>query len=103
MGFIDDDCFVAAQHGVVLQFVEQDAVGHDFEHGIAARLVCESDLRADGSAVFDLELLCDALSDGQGGDAAWLGAADPPFLAESALDEELGDLGGLFRSPSRLR
>jgi hypothetical protein len=51
-----------------------------------ARLVGEADLGADFVAVGDAEFFSNTLCDGEGGDAAWLGAADQAVLPVAGVD-----------------
>jgi hypothetical protein len=95
MRLVDHDGFVVAKHWVILKFVEQDAVGHDLDNRVFSGLVRETDLRSHGVTVFYPQLFGDSLGDGEGCDAARLGAADPTLSTEPALEEEFWDLGGL--------
>ena len=76
MRFVDDDRIVGAQHWVVLNLIQQDAVGHDLDRGVVARLIGEANFGADFVAVGDAEFLGDTLRNGQRSDAARLRATD---------------------------
>ncbi len=98
VGLVDDDRVVAAQVAVALHLGEQDAVGHDLDEGVAAALVGEADLVADGGAELDGQLLGQALGDGAGRDAPRLGVADDAVEAPAELEADLRDLGRLARA-----
>ena len=73
---VDDQRVVPAQHPVVLDLGQQDAVGHHLDRGVLAGPVGEPDLVADRAAELDAELLGDPLGDRAGGDPARLGVPD---------------------------
>ena len=98
VGFVDDDGIVGAQHRVVLDLIEQDAIGHDLDRGIVARLVGEANLGADFVSVGDAELFSNTLCDGESSDTARLCAADQAVLPAAGVDEEFRDLSGLTGS-----
>ena len=98
MRFVDNNRVVGLEEWVVLNLVEQDAVGHDLDRGVVSRLVGEADFGADFVAVGHAELFGDTLRDREGGDAARLGATDQAVLAIAGIDEELGDLSGFARA-----
>ena len=100
---VDDDRVVAAQVAVALHLGEQDAVGHHLDERVAAALVGEPDLVADGGAELDGQLLGEPLGDGAGRDAARLGVADDAVEAPAELEADLRDLGRLARARSHRR
>ena len=97
VGLVDDQGVVGREHPVVLQLVEQDAVGHQLDQGVRARLVGEPDLVAHGAAELGAELLGDPLGDASRGDPAGLGVTDQTVHATTELEADLGKLGGLPR------
>ena len=92
---VDDDRVVAAQHPVVGQFRQQDAVGHHLHPRPGAHLARETHLVADELADLDPALGGDALRDRPRGDPARLGVRDP-FPAREQAD--LGKLRRLARA-----
>ena len=99
MSFIDNDRIVGFQHGVFLDLIKQDAVGHYLYCSVALRLVGKADFSADFIAKANSKLLGDALGDRQCGDATWLGATDDAAgFARVGIEQELGQLGGFTGS-----
>ena len=86
MRFVDDDRIVGAQHRVVLNLIQQNAVGHDFDRGVVARLIGEANLSADFVAIGDAELFGNTLRNREGGDAARLRAADQAVFTVACID-----------------
>ena len=85
VGFIDNDRFVGTEQGVVLQLVEQDTIGHDFDDRVRLSLVGKADLGTHFPPVLHAKLLGDPLGDGEGCDAAGLRAAEEALLPEPAF------------------
>ena len=95
MRLVNDEGRVAAQQLVVLDFGEQNTVGHELDGAVFADLGGESHLVADGFANLLSELFGDAFGHGTRGEAARLGVADEALLAQAELEAHLGNLGGL--------
>ena len=95
MRLVNDEGRVAAQQLVVLNFGEQNTVGHELDGAVFADLGGESHLVADGFADFLAEFFGDAFGHGTRGEAARLGVADEALLAQAELEAHLGNLGGL--------
>ena len=95
MRLVDDEGRVAAQQLVVLDFGEQNTVGHELNGAVFADLGGESHLVADGFANLLAELFGDAFGHGTRGEAARLGVANQALLAQAELEAHLGNLGGL--------
>ena len=95
MGLVEDDGVVLAQERVALDLGEEHPIGEELDDGGGAGLVAEADLAAHLAAPGDAELLSDTAREGEGGDAAGLGAGDAAAGAASSGEAELGDLGGL--------
>ncbi len=95
VGLVDDERVVFVEAGVGLRLGEEHAVGHDLDIGVMRGPVLEPDLVADRPAQGLAELLGDAVGDGDGGDAAGLGAADLADRAAPRLEAHLRDLGAL--------
>ena len=75
---VADDRVVAAQLTVALHLGEQDAVGHHLDERVAAALVGEAHLVADGGPELDARAPRRALGDRPRRDAPRLGVADAP-------------------------
>ena len=95
MRLVNDEGRVAAQQLVVLNFGEQNTVGHELDGAVFADLGGESHLVADGFADLLSEFFGDAFGHGARGEAARLGVTDEALLAQAELEAHLGNLGGL--------
>ncbi len=95
---VNDEGGVAAQQLVVLNFGEQNAVGHELDSALFADFGGESHLVADGFADFLAEFFGDAFGDGTRGEAARLGVADEALLSQAQVEAHFGDLGGFTRA-----
>ena len=91
---VNDEGGVAAQQLVVLNFGEQNAVGHELDSAVFANFGGESHLVADGFADFLAEFFGDAFGDGACGESARLGVADEALCAQAQVEAHFGDLGG---------
>src|SRR6266581_3374775 len=98
VGLVENDSVIAAKERIALGFGEQDAIGHQFDVGVARDAVGEADLVADVLAGFALELLGDARRRGPRGDAPRLGVADQAGAAAAHFEADLRQLGGLART-----
>ena len=94
VGLVDDEGRVAAQQLVVLNFGEQNTVGHELDSAVLANLGGEAHLVADGFADFLAELFGDAFGHGACGEAARLGVADEALGAQAQVEAHFGNLGG---------
>ena len=79
VGLVYDQGVVLAQQPVVLDFRQQDAVGHQLESGAVGDLVGKSHLVAHQLAQAGTQLLGDALGHGARRQAPGLGVTDQPF------------------------
>ena len=95
---VDDQGVVAAQHPVLADLGQEDAVGHEFHQRPLAHLGGEPDLVADAVPQPLADLLRDPLRDRARGEPARLGVADQPPDAAAQLQADLGELGGLARA-----
>ena len=91
---VNDEGRVAAQQLVVLNFGEQNTVGHELDGAVFADLGGESHLVADGFANFLSEFFGDAFGDGACGESARLGVADEALCAQAQVEAHFGNLGG---------
>ena len=91
---VDDQRLVLAQAPVVAGLGQQDAVGHELQHGRTFRAVVETDLIADFVPQVAAELLCRAPRHGRRREPARLGAADAPGPAVPERERDLRKLGG---------
>src|SRR5690606_32610792 len=87
---VHDDRVVARQHAVALDLGEQDAVGHELDHGPWPDLVVEAHLVADGATHGHLQLLRDAARDRPRRDPPRLGTADHAAAAAAGGQAQLG-------------
>ena len=87
---VNDEGRVAAQQLVVLNFGEQNTVGHELDGAVLADLGGESHLVADGFANLLAELFGDAFGHGTRGEAARLGVADEALLPRPSSRHILG-------------
>jgi hypothetical protein len=92
---VEDDRVVLAQHPVVRDLGEQNAVGHELDQRAVGDLVGEPHLEADDLAQRGLELLGDPLRHTARGDATRLGVPDPATHAPAELEGDLRQLRGL--------
>ena len=95
---VNDEGGVAAQQLVVLNFGEQNAVGHELDSAVFAHFGGESNLVADGFTDFLAELFGDAFGDGACGESARLGMADEALLSQAQVEAHFGDLGSFTRA-----
>ena len=95
MRFVDDEGVVLRQPAVVLDFRQQDAVGHELDRGGVADRVVEAHLVADRAAQRHLQLFRHPPRHRTRGDAARLGAADHAGRAAPGQQAQLGQLGSL--------
>ena len=91
---VDDQRLVPAQAPVVAGLGQQDAVGHELQHGRTFRAVVETDLIADFVPQVAAELLGRAPRHGRCREPARLGAADAPGPAVPERERDLRQLGG---------
>jgi hypothetical protein len=92
---VDDERVVLPELAIGLDLGEQDAVGHQLDEGVVARLVGEAHLVADRSAERGVQLLGDPVGHRAGGQPARLGVADEPPHAAPQLQADLRELGRL--------
>ncbi len=83
MRFVDDDRVVGAQQRVGARLRKEDAVGHELDACRVRKLPAETMLETDDVAERRLEFVGDAFGDGDGGEAARLGAGDAPAVVSS--------------------
>src|SRR5204862_7408740 len=95
---VDDDRVVRGQCAIALRLREQDAVGHDLDVGIWARVIGKADLVADRVADLRAELLRDTRGDCARGNAPRLRVADLTAHAAPRLEANLRQLRRLPRS-----
>ncbi len=98
VGLVDDQGVVAAQQPVLLDLGEQDAVGHELDQRVLARVAGEPHLVADDVAVLGPQLLGDPLGDRARRDPPRLRVPDGPGDAAAELQGDLGQLRRLARA-----
>ena len=74
--FIDDDGVILHQQPVLLDFRQQNTVGHQLNHGVIADVVAKANFIADAAARLRLQLFGDAVGDGTRGQATRLRMAN---------------------------
>ncbi len=95
VGLVDDQRVVLAQQPISLHLCQQDAVRHQLDQAVAADLVGEPHLVADGSArpvVRTAEFLGDAFGHRACGQAPRLGVTDQPAHAPAEFQADLREL-----------
>ena len=102
MGLVDDECVVAAQHRIRLDFRQQNAVRHELDEGCGADLVRETHLVADHLAALAAhglaQLVGDAVRDGARREPARLGVPDHACHTAAQLHADLRQLRRLTRA-----
>ena len=79
MRFIDNDRVVLHQQAILLNFRQQDPIGHQFDHGVVADVIAETHLIADTPARLRLQLFGDTVSHRTRRQTTRLSVADQPF------------------------
>ena len=97
VGLVDDDRVIAAEPAITLEFVQQDAVGHQPDHRAGAHPVVEPHRESDQVAHRGPHLGGDAFGDGAGGEPSGLRVADQAAVAAACLDTQLRKLCALAR------
>src|SRR5690606_8903333 len=73
VGLVNDDDVVLFEQPITMNFIQKDAVGHEFDARIFTDLVGETHLVADKAAQLCSKLFGNAFGDGAGGEPARLG------------------------------
>ncbi|CCK02598.1 putative periplasmic protein kinase ArgK and related GTPases of G3E family [Cronobacter sakazakii 701] len=73
---IDDDGVVLHQQAILLDFRQQDTVGHQLNHGIVADVIAKAHFITDAAARLGLQLFGDAVCHGTRRETTRLGVAD---------------------------
>ena len=94
MHLVQDQTFIFEQTGIIAGFRQQDAVGHEFDHGIPFGAVVEPDLETDFPAAFAAGLGSETAGQRRGRDPPRLGAAYPSVTPESGFQRDFRQLGG---------
>ena len=98
VGFVDDDRVIGLQPLVVLQFGQEDAVGHDLHAGGINNVRGEAHLIADSLTEFREGLFCQTGRHRTGGNAPRLGVPDQPVDAVAQFQQDLRQLSGFART-----
>ncbi|CCJ85821.1 putative periplasmic protein kinase ArgK and related GTPases of G3E family [Cronobacter dublinensis 582] len=91
---IDDDSVVLHQQPVLLDFRQQNTVGHQLNHRVVTDVVAKAHFISDAAARLGLQLFGDAVSDGARSQTTRLGMADKPFHPAAQLHADFRQLGG---------
>ena len=94
MRFINDDGVVLHQQTILLDFRQQDTVGHQLNHGVIADVIAESHLVADAAARLRLQLFRNTVRHGARRQTTRLGVTDQPFHPAAQLHADFRQLGG---------
>ena len=98
MRLVNNERGVLVQQLIVLNFGEQNTVGHEFDSAVLAHLRGETHLVAHGLTNFLSQLFGDALRHRTCGKAARLGVPNHTFLGKTEFQAHLGQLRGLTRA-----
>ena len=96
--FVDDQCVVASEHTVALNFGEENAVGHELDVGAVRDLVGEPHGVSNGVAEFGVEFFGDTFGNGACCQPARLCMSDQAADATSEFETDLRDLSCLTRA-----
>ena len=94
MRFIDDDGVVLHQQPILLDFRQQNTVGHQLDHGVVANVVAKTDLIADAAARLALQLFGNTVGHGARRQTTRLRMANQPFHPAPQLHADFRQLGG---------
>ena len=98
MRLVNNERGVLAQQLIVLNFGEQNTVGHEFNGAVLAHLRGETHLVTHGLTNFLPQLFGDALRHRTRGKAARLGVPNHAFFSKTEFQAHLGQLCGLTRA-----
>ena len=90
MRFIDDNSVVLHQQAVLLNFRQQNTVGHQFDHGVIANVVAESHFVTNAAARFGFQLFSNTVGDGSRRQTTRLSMANQTFNAAPQLHTDFG-------------
>ena len=97
MGLIENDHAVPLEERVGPGLGQQDAVGHEFDPGLAAGVVMEAD-GVPHMIPLMAQFFPHPFGHGDGSNAAGLGAADEFIRIRIQFQTEFGQLGGFARA-----
>ena len=95
MGLIDDQGVVLVEKAVLLDFIEQHAVGEHLDKAGLADLLGKTYLETHSTAQRAVELFCHPAGHGPSRQPPWLGVADGALNAPTQLQADFRQLGGL--------
>ena len=98
MCLVNNERGVLAQQLIVLNFGEQNTVGHEFNGAVLAHLRGETHLVTHGLTNFLPQFFGDALRHRTRGKAARLGVPNHAFFSKTEFQAHLGQLRGLTRA-----
>ena len=96
--FVNDDGVVLHQQAILLNFRQQNTVGHQLDHGVIAHVVAESHLVADAAARLRLQLFGNTVGNGARRQTTRLGMANQAFYPAAQLHTDFRQLGGFPRT-----
>ena len=87
---INNDGVILHQQAILLDFRQQDTVGHQLNHGVFADVVAEADFITDTATRLALQLFGNTVSDGARRQSTRLGVANQAFQAAPQLHADFG-------------
>ncbi|MNG80789.1 hypothetical protein D3C79_394280 [compost metagenome] len=96
--FIDNQRVVLHQQPILLDFRQQNTVGHQLDQRIFTDLIVKAHLITDAAAERRFQLIGNAVCYGARRQAPWLGMADQPLHPTPQLQADLRQLGGFPRT-----
>ncbi len=94
MGLINDQCVILQQQSVLLNFGQQNTVGHQLNAGVFAGLVSKTYLVADIVTQRRLHFFGYTGRNCSGSKPPWLSMADKPAIAPAQRQTNFRDLRG---------
>ena len=96
--FVNDDGVVLHQQAILLDFRQQNTVGHQLDHGVIADVVAESHLITNAATRLRLQLFGNTVGDGARRQTTRLGVANQAFDPAAQLHTDFRQLGGFPRT-----
>ena len=92
--FIDNDGVILHQQTILLNFRQQDTVGHQLHHGVVADVIAKAHLITDASARLRLQLFRDTVRHRSCRQTTRLGVANQPFHSTPQFHTDFRELSG---------
>ncbi|MNV06135.1 hypothetical protein D3C71_964970 [compost metagenome] len=94
MRFIDDDGVVLHQQAILLDFSQQNPVGHQFDHRVVADVIAKTHFIADATTRLRLQLLGNTVRHGTRRQTTRLGMTNQAFDPAAQLHTDFWQLSG---------